>query len=669
MRSNNTVSHSGSTGAGYSQATPPFSLSAFSHGNSGRIDTDKLIAFLHEQAGGKSLNESGILEPLKNALQQANVHPFDIAQLYSAIDGKTGSSFESSILSDLVKTTAQSNTQQLQAIFGRDIPPAAFQQMKMDMAQGDFTMPTITSGEKLPPGVHAAYDGASKAILISDRISAAEVASPEYLKRLVSEEFGHHVDNMLRNHYSQVGGDAHLDEGALFARDVTGCKVSAADIVQDGKRDNLEFHNEAGHYYGTKLALNSLGDSLDLSQKDKETLDSWAQIPDELSILDAIAIQTQKVKTLGMGKALDGENHPLVNGKAADIQQLRDSIHTLHSLIGKAMRPEEYRATIKQMMHDVWNAPESQFSRPHKLAILGILTHSFGDSYAHIKVGTERPLSELDGKATASWKGFDHKGNEITLPPWTGTFYGAGEGHLFHGREPDDIKADPTSNNPADKDKVNDNRIRMFQAMTHDLIDTYSSVFKSGNGTADPTQNQAAHNSLNKIMQEQIIPDLEYPRQRNTHVLYRTVNDKIRLPLVEQDTDEMRNATMVILNQAARPELLPQGEDAVALRRQDQSGDKNRAAFYLRDTNQYYPENFAPRDGTWIDSWMNGAAISIGGLEKNITAMDEKENILIGRKPQTLSEHSTTGILKILYKYQALMQPTVDVIVNSGKNE
>ncbi len=668
MRSTNGISAGVSPTISQHQVESPLKLIDFLDPQSGRLDVDKLLSHVNQRGSEDPQAQGELMEALDEALQQADIHPFDLAKLRSALaENADKNAANSALLASLGQLTAHTDIPTLQNIFGTDIPVAAYQAMQQDLRLGTFSMPAIKSGMALPPDVKAAYDSASKTIFVAK--DHTDNGATDNCKRLVSEEFGHHIDNLLRNHYSQVGKDAPLDEGALFAREVAGCSVSDADIAFDGKLGNLEFHNEAGHYYGTLLALNSLGSTLGLSQIDKEKIAGWAQLPDELSALDAIAVETQNLKTMGMGKAVDGENHSLLTDSSADIKALRDTIHTMHSLIGKSMRPEEYRTQIKQMMHDVWNAPDKQYDHNEKLALLGILTHSFGDSYAHIKVGTERELATAANGSNQTWKGFDRSGHEITLHPWTGTFYGAGQGHLFDGRAPDDIKADLISHLPKDSDKLNDNRIRMFESMEHDLIDTFAQVLLPPGSSAASDITKNAHNTLNQTLQNQIIPDLEFQRLRNTHTVVTTPNGKTKHYSVQQDTDEMRSSTMVIMNQAVHPELLPQGDNAVALRRLDQSGEHNRTEFYKRTQQNYHPEEFDPLDGISLKSWTRGAATRIGGLNKNIDTMHSKENKLVGTVTPALEGKSANDILDILHLYQNMIKPTLDKIKSSGKNE
>lgn len=195
------------------------------------------------------------------------------------------------MLPTLGKLTANASTEKLQAIFGTDIPETAFQQLKSDLTTDRFSLPAVEIVPNMPANVLAAYDNSSQKILLSANISQS--ASPDQIKRLISEEFGHHVDHLLRKQYSKLGGDARQDEGARFAREVAGCKVSNVDIALDGKIGNLELHNESGHYF-TTLLVAKLASTLDLSNAEQERLALFSQLPDEIGAWDAINVKAAK---------------------------------------------------------------------------------------------------------------------------------------------------------------------------------------------------------------------------------------------------------------------------------------------------------------------------------------------------------------------------------------
>lgn len=111
----------------------------------------------------------------------------------------------------------------LVSLFGPDIPLRAHRALRRDLHERKFKNPPIRVVLKLP-GMHpAAYDESTQCILVTRAlIERARMHTDDAWELMIAlvEEFGHHVHWSLRHRYSHVGGDAPLDEGALFAHAV-----------------------------------------------------------------------------------------------------------------------------------------------------------------------------------------------------------------------------------------------------------------------------------------------------------------------------------------------------------------------------------------------------------------------------------------------------------------
>ncbi|REG37179.1 heterokaryon incompatibility protein Het-C [Archangium gephyra] len=104
--------------------------------------------------------------------------------------------------------------------FGDDIPEEACKKLRSALLGGSLPLAEIHITGKGLSGHEAAYDREKRQILVSrELVLAAREDNDEAWKLLIAllEEFGHHVDNLLRTEYSQVGGDAPLDEGSRMA--------------------------------------------------------------------------------------------------------------------------------------------------------------------------------------------------------------------------------------------------------------------------------------------------------------------------------------------------------------------------------------------------------------------------------------------------------------------
>jgi len=104
-------------------------------------------------------------------------------------------------------------------IFGHDIPHAAYATLLAQLLKGAYRMPKIEIVTSLPEDNVAGYDQASHRIKIQRqfiRDAEDDEETSGLLMMALIEEFGHAVDDDLRNRFSATGGDAELDEGAAF---------------------------------------------------------------------------------------------------------------------------------------------------------------------------------------------------------------------------------------------------------------------------------------------------------------------------------------------------------------------------------------------------------------------------------------------------------------------
>ncbi|HEY6559851.1 MAG TPA: HET-C-related protein [Polyangiaceae bacterium] len=107
----------------------------------------------------------------------------------------------------------------LTVVFGHDIPEAAYRLLRRALLSGSYPMPPIDVVSSLGGDNVAGYDRASRRIKVVRQFIKDAEQEPDTAALLAAaliEEYGHFVDDDLRNRLSKVGGDAALDEGALF---------------------------------------------------------------------------------------------------------------------------------------------------------------------------------------------------------------------------------------------------------------------------------------------------------------------------------------------------------------------------------------------------------------------------------------------------------------------
>ena len=112
-------------------------------------------------------------------------------------------------------------------LFGADIPMAVLEACRKQLVAGTFPNCPIKLVSGGIDGHSAAYDRIDKIIIIDKGLArAAEVENDPAMELAASlvEEFGHFIDDQLRTVLSSIGGDAQLDEGALFGHSIVNIK-------------------------------------------------------------------------------------------------------------------------------------------------------------------------------------------------------------------------------------------------------------------------------------------------------------------------------------------------------------------------------------------------------------------------------------------------------------
>ncbi|WP_434385511.1 HET-C-related protein [Melittangium boletus] len=136
-----------------------------------------------------------------------------------------GEALHSTLAPDELRSLAESMPPEewatwLRLLFGEDIPRTASLRLRTDVLQGALPPARLVLVRDLLDGHPAAYHAQSRSILVAHALVLQARRDNEEAWKLLAclvEEFGHHVDHLLRTHYSAVKGDAPLDEGARLA--------------------------------------------------------------------------------------------------------------------------------------------------------------------------------------------------------------------------------------------------------------------------------------------------------------------------------------------------------------------------------------------------------------------------------------------------------------------
>ena len=156
---------------------------------------------------------------------------------------------------ELAMETAKSSFYlMMSAFFEEDIPIIAYEKLYYALKEKkEEMMPEIEVLSKgLNYGRKAAYNRLTKKIEVKESIviAAVEGQEEEKLKALAEllqillEEYGHFLDDVLRNEFSTVKGDASKDEGAVYSYyftnyQITDKKIDYATAKIDGAETNL----------------------------------------------------------------------------------------------------------------------------------------------------------------------------------------------------------------------------------------------------------------------------------------------------------------------------------------------------------------------------------------------------------------------------------------------
>jgi len=106
------------------------------------------------------------------------------------------------------------------SLFGFDLPVSAYQTLRDDLLNGKDIQPEIIVVHGEISGTSAVYDKRNQTIYVSETAIENAISDTDAswkLHIMLMEEFGHHIDNVLRTEYSDMGGDAYFDEGARYA--------------------------------------------------------------------------------------------------------------------------------------------------------------------------------------------------------------------------------------------------------------------------------------------------------------------------------------------------------------------------------------------------------------------------------------------------------------------
>lgn len=155
----------------------------------------------------------------------------------------------------------------MQAIFSdaneaedKKIPLHAYDYLYRDLSDGKVEMPEIIIDHATYR--KAEYVNAANTINISQNlvIRATEERDIEAMGELyqaLMEEFGHFIDWQLRNHYTAIGGDTPLDEGAVFGYCLTTLNIFEDTFIDFGRA------TVDGTQYELKIDLTEIQEQMD----------------------------------------------------------------------------------------------------------------------------------------------------------------------------------------------------------------------------------------------------------------------------------------------------------------------------------------------------------------------------------------------------------------------
>lgn len=133
-----------------------------------------------------------------------------------------------------------------QPIFGNDISNKNYQQLHKELLEGLIQSPEIVVDASKLKGHQAAYNRSDKKIYLDEQVINKALNNQDETKlkllTILIEEFGHYIDDRLRNEYSdKIGGDAKNDEGAVFAYQIGHQNIFASDLINVAKIQSVKF--------------------------------------------------------------------------------------------------------------------------------------------------------------------------------------------------------------------------------------------------------------------------------------------------------------------------------------------------------------------------------------------------------------------------------------------
>jgi type VI secretion system secreted protein VgrG len=135
-------------------------------------------------------------------------------------------------------------------VYGSDVPLAAYRALYDNLSAKSLSPPEI---QLVPGGIDGkdgAYDNQTQMIGVNEDLALNATTNTDAAGELIvvlMHEFGHHIDFLLRNHYSQIGGDAPGEEGTNFAYAITG--------MHHTRTDHVPFATLTQQSHDTELAL------------------------------------------------------------------------------------------------------------------------------------------------------------------------------------------------------------------------------------------------------------------------------------------------------------------------------------------------------------------------------------------------------------------------------
>lgn len=108
----------------------------------------------------------------------------------------------------------------LKSIFGDDIKHCSAKKLMLDILNGSFKYPIFKIDKSLSNSRAGYYF--KETIYLNEKLILESEKNPEkswLLFRVMIEEIGHYIDDILRTKYDNIGGDTKGDEGKMFAAD------------------------------------------------------------------------------------------------------------------------------------------------------------------------------------------------------------------------------------------------------------------------------------------------------------------------------------------------------------------------------------------------------------------------------------------------------------------